>query len=105
MFDLRRCFCRCRSLSLGLLPLLLPLPFLETWTLSVQCSIFAVAVVFALASPRFPGYAVAMTKRTDKDVSARVTGCLPPVLQPGGTAGFSSTARRIGQAGMDLSIP
>jgi hypothetical protein len=42
--------------------------------LIVQCSIFAVAVVFALASPRFSGYAVAMTKRTDKDVSGRGEG-------------------------------
>jgi hypothetical protein len=50
------------------------LPFREPWTLSVQCSIFAFAVLFALASQRFSGYAVAMTKRTDKDVSGRGEG-------------------------------
>jgi hypothetical protein len=60
--------------------LLLPLPFLEPWTLIVQCSIFAVAVVFALASPRFSGYAVAMTKRTDKDVSGRGEGKPSPLV-------------------------
>jgi len=48
--------------------------------LSVQCSIFAFAVVFALASPRFSGYAVAMTKRTDKDVSGRGEGKPSPLV-------------------------
>jgi site-specific DNA-methyltransferase (adenine-specific) len=56
------------------------LPFLEPWTLSVQCSIFAVAVVFALAAPRFSGYAVAMTRRTDKDVSGRGEGKPSPLV-------------------------
>jgi hypothetical protein len=42
--------------------------------LIVQCSVFAVAVVFAPAAPRFSGHAVAMTKRTDKDVSGRGEG-------------------------------
>jgi hypothetical protein len=48
--------------------------FLGRWALIVQCSIFAVAVLFALASSRSSGYAVAMTKSTDKDVSGRGEG-------------------------------
>jgi hypothetical protein len=61
-------------------PLFLPWPFLDPWTLRVQCSVFAVAFVFALAAPRFSGCAVAMTKRTDKDVSGRGEGKPSPFI-------------------------